>query len=304
MTSGKAVYPFARSGNPSIVGLIAALWLLPAYITQATDNSPKSITWLFNDAPPFFITQGDNTGNGICDVTTRYLIEALPEFEHHKLTMPHTRLGKVMDSGEAACFPCMIHKPYSTNRAKYSNPTVVYPPHVLVMQDKTKRAMLQKFAQPLSLEALLKDGSFIFARHGGRRFSDTLQTIIDKHLDHKGELILRNAEKSTTSIFDMLKLGRADYAIEYPAITAFYNATQEHRLQTIAIKENREETVLGAVGCSANAPGDFADNTITEINRVLPQIVINPDYYQEVSRWFQGSDRVYRQWYQAVIDAN
>lgn len=278
--------------------------LLLCTYSQANDSlknvPPKKIQWLLNDAPPFFVLSGEHKNQGICDITLNYLIKALPEIEHEELVLPHTRLGKVLDDGAMACFPCMIKRGSGTARAIFSNPTVVYPPHVLVATDNFFHENEFHHLNNISLQDLLRNNDFIMAKHGGRKFGNVLDELLLKYSDKADELILRNEGKSTTSILEMLRLGRADFSIEYPAIVNFYNFKQTEPLQTIKINENRDTPVAGAIGCSASAPDNFAQRALLEINSALTHIVIDKTYQQHVSQWF-STDENYNNWYQQLV---
>lgn len=262
--------------------------------------APTKIQWLLNDAPPFFILTGEHKNQGICDVTLDYLKKALPEIEHDELVLPHTRLGKVLDDGAMACFPCMIKRGQGTKRAIYSNPTVVYPPHVLVATDNFFKKNDFHQLDNLSLQELLKNHNFILAKHGGRKFGIVLDEVLQRYSDKADELILRNEGRSTTSILEMLRLGRADFSIEYPAIVNYYNVAQTEPLQTIKIHENHDTPVAGAIGCSTSAPDNFAQRALHEINAALTQIVMDKTYQQRVTQWF-NTDETYNNWYQQLV---
>lgn len=262
--------------------------------------APSKIQWLINDAPPFFIFSGEHKNQGICDITLGYIKKALPEIEHEELILPHTRLGKVLDDGAMACFPCMIKRGTGTKRAIYSSPTVVYPPHVLVTTSHFFHKNEFHQMDDISLQDLLTNNNFIMAKHGGRKFGIVLDEVLQKYSDKADELILRNESKSTTSILEMLRLGRADFSIEYPAIINYYNVSQTEPLHTIKIHENRDTPVAGAIGCSTNAPDNFAQRALLEINSALTQIVIDTTYQQQVSQWF-STDETYNNWYNQLV---
>lgn len=261
---------------------------------------PEKITWLINDAPPFFITHGQHKLTGICDVTLSALQQALPNIQHEELILPHTRIGKYLDEGQHACFPCMIKRAQATDRATYSDGTVVYPPHVLVLapQIESKAGITGKTV--ISLTQLLTDNELIFARHGGRQFGPLLDQVLSQLSDKSEQLILRNEGKSTTSVLRLLQIQRADFTIEYPAIVNFFNTTEQQNLKQVLIAENQHQPVVGAVGCATHADDNFALRALTSINGALRDIVVKPEYQHNVSRWFTANQQ-YQQWYQELV---
>lgn len=272
-------------------------------LTVQANASVQKIQWLVNDAPPFFILAGEHQQQGICDVTLAHLKKALPEIEHETLILPHTRLSKYLDEGAKACFPCMIKRSHATDRAMYSRATVVYPPHVLVTAKPFALSQKLNRRTPVSLQQLLVQENAIFAKHGGRKFGSVLDAILSQYSDEADELILRNEGRSTTSILDMLRLGRADFSIEYPAIVNYYNVSQQQHLQAFRIVENGDTPVAGAVGCSASAPDDFARKALANIDTALAAIVVDKVYQKQVTQWF-SRHQMYDTWYENLVLAS
>lgn len=265
-------------------------------------GGPEKITWLINDAPPFFIVSDPHQDSGICDTTLNYLERALPNIQHERLTLPHTRIGKMLDEGMKACFPCMIKRNAATSRARFSNATVVYPPHSLVTSQHKSEDIRFISKDGVTLSQLLDDESLIFAKHAGRLFGPRIDEILSTSGDKKRRLILSNEAKSTTSVLQLLQIGRADFTIEYPAIVNYFNATNHPKLIQWTMTENQYQPVVGAVGCSVSAPDDFAINALEAINDALQKIVHQEQYQQEVSHWF-NVDEQYQDWFSELVVA-
>ena len=278
--------------------LVVPLVCLASSISHA---SVEKITWYVNDAPPFYIFDGSHKGQGICDVITDSLIASLPGVQHEKLELPHSRITVSLSQGNKACFPCMIHRTQNSDESIYSKPQMIYPPHRLIVRPGLKQKLIDLFGDPVDLDALLTSEDYIFTYHGGRMFDDTLQSLLDEKLLRRNELILRNQGGSTTSIFEILQLGRADYTIEYSAIAQYYNSEQETPLDILSIKQNAEKLVFGAVGCSTAAPDNFGIEATNAINTAMNGLTTSPEFITNVSKWFDISPEKYRQWMEAHI---
>lgn len=226
---------------------------------------------------------------------------ALPDIQHEILPLPYSRISKLLEAGEKVCFPCMIHKPQANQKAQYSQPVIIYPPHVLITTATTKRRLLYKYGEPIPLQQLLADNNYLLALHKSRRFGDTLQPLLDANPAPSNRMLNSNADLGPTTLLRMVSLERAEYTIDYPSILRFYNL-QNTALEAIDIAENQQERVLGAIGCSASAPDDFAKRALAQINPALKrQVLHNPEYKQRMSRWFGQHNKDYWSNYKQLI---
>lgn len=257
------------------------------------------ITWAATDAPPFFILNGELQGQGICDAVLEALLPALPLYQHNVLNYPQSRLIKMLEKGEHLCYPCMIHQPSPSARAFKSAPTVVYPPHVLIFQKGLKERLISNFGNPLKLEKLVAFEGLVFGHADARNFGISLDSVIAR-LKDVNRLHIGTREGSTMSLLEMAYKGRFDYTIDYPAIAEHYNLTNNRDLAWLAIEENEDMPVAGAVGCSVNAP-EFSSQVLADINRVLPAIVASEQYRESLKLWFGGFGERYTNWYEQMV---
>lgn len=267
---------------------------------QSAAQGKLAITWATNDAAPFYILSGPLKHRGICDLILMEAITRLPSVDHKVLELPHSRIGKLMDAGENVCFPCMIHRNESTDRAHYSNPTAVYPPHALIVREAQRAQIIKQFGNPISLKTILESDKYLFGRHAGRRFGKILDPIFDAS-NKTDDIVNSNAQFSTISVLKLIELNRADYTIDYPPILKSYNLTEGGNLSLIPIKENFEFPVVGAVGCSAQAPNRFAKQAISKIHSVLPDILSSQEYQAGLQFWFEDIGPQYSRWYNELV---
>lgn len=266
------------------------------FLSPSVFSKPLEITWLIDDGPPFFITNGERKNTGICDSIQRHIIAALPDIKHSTLEIPGGRVGYMMNQGNPVCFSCMIHASADSEESTYSLPNVVYPPHMLITTDTQRKRLQQLYESPVSISQLLDDDRLIFAKHSGRRFGGSLQPIIDQKSDSDNTLLLHNEGGSTSAILDLIRIGRAQYTIEYSAIVSYYNQNNTQPLVALPIQENAEQLVYGAIGCSTSAKNNFAKNAITAINGAFKTLLQDDAYRKDIQYWFTVDDAKYQKW--------
>src|SRR5690606_9476588 len=71
--------------------ILAPLFSLFCCTAEAADTSARELIWAQNNAPPFFITEGPDQGQGFGDPLQRMLEEELPDFHHITRQMPLRR---------------------------------------------------------------------------------------------------------------------------------------------------------------------------------------------------------------------
>lgn len=258
-----------------------------------------TINWASINAPPFFVYTGQYAHEGICDLLINELIGAIPDVNHQLLALPNLRLKRKMQDGEKICLPCMIHQNDNHSGIIYSDPSIVYLPHVLIMRAPTRERFIHEFSNPTSLESLLESNKYRLGQHSGRKFAADIQSIVDKHLQRGLEV--PNEVGSTTSLLMLVSLNRVDFTIDYPSTLSYYNKTNHKPLSWLPIQENKESVVLGAVGCSGPDGDTFKQEAINKINQALPDILASEHYQQSVKKWFEDTDPDYLKKYRKYL---
>ena len=86
-------------------------------------------------------------------------------------------------------------------------------------------------------------------------------------------------------MINRLNHGYIDYTIDYPFLADYYNRFSEFdNVVTLPIADHADKLVLGAIGCSTNAPNNFANNALKKINRVLTNSILPSAKYQQTQR--------------------
>lgn len=282
-----------------VVCVVAGILLAP--ITHASDK--LSITWLENDAKPFYIDKSNAYPHGgLCNEITDMLIEALPNINHSKVMLPQKRGSKYLDDGQMACYACMIHRDKKTNRATYSIPTTVYPPFSVLSTEEKALKIKQKHGNPVSLISLLTDANFMFGQNDARKFGNKLDAIAKNTKLYESAALSGNGSSPNFALLSQLEHGYIDYTIDYPYVADYYNQQNQQNIQKLSIVNPAQNVVFGAIGCSTNAPNNYAEKVLAEINEALKNKVLPSERYQQSQRtWLEKSFPEFSTYYQRYI---
>ena len=279
--------------------VVAGMLLAP--ITHASDK--LSITWLENDAKPFYIEKSNATPHGgLCNEITDMLIEALPDINHSKVMLPQKRGSKYLDDGHMACYACMIHRDKKTNRATYSIPTTVYPPFSVLSTEEKTLKIKQKHGNPVSLISLFTDANFIYGQNDARKFGSKLDKIAKNTKLYESAALSGNGSSPNFALLSQLEHGYIDYTIDYPFVADYYNQQHQKNIQKLTIVNPAQNVVFGAIGCSTSAPNNYAEKVLAEINEALKSKVLPSERYQQSQRvWLEQSFPEFSSYYQRYI---
>lgn len=250
------------------------------------------ITWLYSDTAPFHLSKHEQSPDGgLCDYLTEQLIKELPQIKHTRLQLPNQRITKYLTEGHAACHPCMIHRDKSTLRAMYSVPTTVYPPFSIITTKNNAKTISQQHGSPVQLINLLTDNSLVFGQTAARQFTNEINVIAkNTGAKEKGSLSW-GSDNESYAVISRLNHGYIDYSIDYPFVADYYNRfTKQNNVVALPIEAPKNTFVLGAVGCSATAPNNFAEKALKLINERLKNSILPSEKYQATQRqWLKGT---------------
>lgn len=240
------------------------------------------IIWTASVSPPFHIVDGELAHQGVCDALVESFKAAMPDLQHRVEYLPQLRIGMLWEKEQNLCFPCMIYRdddPYTL--ITYSEPTHVYPSHGIITRPQLVDEIIQKYGNPVNLEAMLRDQKYRFIQPVGRMYGD-LQPLIDDHLIGTSQHVILNSDNANTAMLSMILRERSDYTIDYPMIKTYYEQMETGELAFLPIAELIGEEVLGAVACTRNSWGE---ESIRYINQVIPEIQANPNFQRSVKQW-------------------
>ncbi len=272
--------------------ILSVLFVVFSGCAQSTN-----VTWLKMDAPPFSIAQSEDQ-SGICDVLMDELIARTPDYNHKVITLPQVRLRAFFEQGENVCAPCLIKRTNSPV-VRFSVSTNVYPPLSVVSTVKTKRSLTDKFHDPIVLQSLLADEVFRYGQARGRKYTHWVQGLLDNIKDIDTVSFNYRSSDQAAVLGDMLINNRIDYGIDYPFIADYYNKLKgKNLLASTMISGTENEFVLGAIGCSEQAPDDFAKTFLEQINKILINDILPSEQYKQhqngwLGHYFSDYPRLY-----------
>lgn len=240
----------------------------------------QDITWLKIDAPPFSIAQ-DEGQSGICDLLIDELVARTPNYNHKVITLPQLRLRAFFEQGQNVCAPCLI-KRTNTPVVRFSVSTNVYPQLSVISTEEKKSSLTQKHQDPIALQSLFADKDFRYGQAKGRKYTHWVQGLLDNIKDNDTVSFNYRSTDQAAVLGDMLINNRIDYGIDYPFIADYYNKLKgKDVLASTRILGTENEFVLGAIGCSEQAPGQFAQSFLNEINTILVNDILPSEKYRQ-----------------------
>lgn len=283
----------------TVFSVVAVLFLLQNLLSSNVyAQSRSTILWATNDAPPFYITSGQQKHEGFGDLIQKLIIDHMPDYEHRYETLPLKRVLTLMENRQPVCFSTWIYKT-RPDLVHTSIPYLYYYPHGVVVTKKT----YEKLGSPkiLSLDELLNRPDIVFGQPLGRGYGEQLDPIVKRYQDEKN-IYVRSGEDSTQGIFKMLQLGRIDYTIEYPYTMLYFSRElkMQDQLTFVPLKENRDIGLLGAIACTNT---DWGLDVLKGINRAIIEIRNLREHKEILKRWvvIEGQEDDYWQIYEKQV---
>ncbi|MEO6278930.1 hypothetical protein [Roseateles sp.] len=265
------------------------VWALAALLLAVAAQA-DTIRWVAQDVPPHFsFVQGHaprsiaELGHGEVDGFMRVLLARMPESQHEFVEASTARYEALSRSGETLCSTLHARTPARSSWLYFSH---LYPPlasreiHVIVRRD----ALAQLYGgRPqdgrLVLADLVKRRELRLLLARDRSFGPQL----DKAL--AAEVVPRLAVGAQLSgqLLEMLRAGRMDYTLEYPAVVRDYlrRVGDPDALVALPVAEGRS-TLLATVSCSRTPEGR---RHIEAIDAAVRALAIEPDRAAWVRGW-------------------
>jgi uncharacterized protein (TIGR02285 family) len=266
--------------------------LMLALLTTVAAHA-DTIRWVAQDVPPHFsFHQGHaprgiaELGHGEVDGFMRVLLARMPQYRHEFVEASTARYEALSRSGETLCSTLHVRTPARAGWLYFSH---LYPPlvsreiHVIV-----RREALAQLSQGrpqdgrLVLAELLRrpDLRLLLARD--RAFGPQ----IDKLLAQQVVPRLAVGAQLSSQLLDMLRAGRMDYTLEYPAVVKEHLARvgDPDALVALPVAEGLS-TPLATVSCSRTPTGR---RHIEAIDAAVRALAREPDREAWVREWRGG----------------
>ena len=282
--------------------LLAGVWMTSmAQAVVAEVAQQPVLSWVKNDAPPFYIVT-DNCQRGFGDQVQTILEKALTGYQHTTYYVPLSRLEYTWAEYNPLCFTTMIHQKPVNDGYTLSMPNAMYLPHGIITTNRFADSLTLNKDGTVTLEELLKSRRVSMGHIAGRSYSEKIDGMLRRYEDNIDKNV-RAGSTETQGILTMLSLGRFDFIIEYEFVLNHYvdEADYADQLRFIPISETRGDVILGAVGCSNSPEGRKALNAI---NTALPELVKTRAYRRAVADWLVpvGDEVHYWRKFDEVLD--
>ncbi|HEY1129064.1 MAG TPA: TIGR02285 family protein [Roseateles sp.] len=273
---------------------LCAAGLLAAASAQAAPPA-DTIRWVAQDVPPHFsFIQGrppssvDELGRGEVDGFMRVLLPRMSGFRHEFVEASTARYEAESRRGQTLCSTMHVRTP---ERRRWLHFSHLYPPlssreiHVIV----PRRLMAELAAgQPLDGRLVLAQ---LLQRHDlrplvarDRAFGIQIDSLLSRHTVPR----LAVGAKVSHQMLEMLRAGRMDYTLEYPAVVKDYLARvgDPGALVALPVAEGLS-TLLATVSCSRTPDGL---RMIQAIDAAVRDLARDPDRLAWVREWRGGRD--------------
>ena len=269
-------------------------WLATAALCMAAtahaEPPAETIRWVAQDvAPHFSFVQGRpprsiaELGHGEVDGFMRVLLARMPGFRHEFVEASTARYEALSRSGETLCSSLHVRTPARAEWLYFSH---LYPPlvsreiHVIVRRDFP--ALLSQ-GRPqdgrLVLSDLLRrqDLRLLLARD--RAFGAQIDNLLAQQVVPR----LAVGAQLSNQLLDMLRAGRMDYTLEYPAVVKEYlrRVGDPDALVALPVAEGLS-TLLATVSCSRTPEGR---RQIEAIDAAVRELAREPNREAWVREW-------------------
>ncbi|MBV8035500.1 TIGR02285 family protein [Roseateles sp.] len=271
----------------------SVLAALPAASAVLAAPPVDTIRWVAQDVPPHFsFVQGRppgsvaELGRGEVDGFMRVLLPRMPGYRHEFVEASTARYETESRRGRTLCSTLHVRTPERLQWLYFSH---LYPPlasreiHVIV-----PRKLMAELAagRPqdgrLALARLLErqDLRPLVARD--RAFGVQIDSLLSRHAVPR----LAVGAKFSHQLMDMLRAGRMDYTLEYPALVQDYLARvgDPGALVALPMAEGLS-TLLATVSCSRTPEGL---RQIKAIDAAVRELASDPDREAWVREWRGG----------------
>lgn len=244
-----------------------------------------AIDWYVRDWPPFNIQQGPQAGQGSFDLMLAQLIEALPQYQHRQLLSTLTKREQLMQQNLPHCLFGALKSPERQEKMLFSD--IAFYSAALRLVALSDHPLWQSAEADDALEL-----STLF-QQPWNGMVEQKRLYPTKIQQHAGKLLQVSA--TTTDLVAMLKVGRADYVVEFPDRVHWLASKHSDVSLRYARIAGETPVVPVYVACQKSPQ---AVGQIAAINQALQHLRRSPAYQQA---WLLGLREQSRQELQQAV---
>ncbi|MGB1239211.1 MAG: TIGR02285 family protein [Pseudomonadales bacterium] len=248
-------------------------------------RADNQIIWQSIHFPPLTILRGEDKGQGQLDRFFPYLQQQLSQYQHQNVEMNWARTFKAIGKGDHICSTMVFKSAEREAIAKFTVPVAVALP-IRVIMSKENLARLGATTS-YSLVELMADKRFAGSLVNDRSYTPAIDKLLAEH-----EAVSNLSRKSivSKSLLTMLKLGRVDYMLEYPATVSYLmkeDSQFKEAFSSVAIEEIPAFT-LTYLACP-NSP--WGKQVVADINTVIINKHSADEYIDLLTQGYNHEER-------------
>lgn len=264
-------------------------WAIVGLLIAAAAQA-DTIRWVAQDVPPHFSFVDGRAprsvaelGGGEVDGFLRVLLPRMPQYGHEFVEASTARYEALSRSGETLCSALHVRTPKRVGWLYFSH---LYPPlasreiHVIVRRDVADALTAGRPQDSrLTLADLLKRPELRLLLARDRSFGPQIDRLLARHVVPR---LVVGAQQSNR-LLGMLRAGRMDYTLEYPAVVNDYLKRVDDPAALVALPlAEGFTTQLATVACSRTPEGR---RQIEAIDAAVRQLAREPDREPWVREW-------------------
>lgn len=243
----------------------------------------KTISWLKTDFPPYYILSGKQQGMGRDESIISLLEKELPEYQFERIEMPGGRVIKELTNPyKSYCMLSLYKTPERESAVLFTKGfSTLGLPISLVLRKTLAAELGVEGEKNVSLRQLFSHPSLRLGVSAKRSYGNDVDEIIANLPEQ--QKFYRSGQDVLSSLLYMLKLGRVDAALGYPAEHLYLARKHEidGQLSIFQIEENTQFS-QGFIGCTNNLHGY---ENIKVLEQALSRIKQKPEYQEALMRW-------------------
>lgn len=224
-------------------------------------HAKETLKWAIPDFPPWYITKGDQKGQGLTDRLIDYFIQQMPEYEHQKVHMNFARYTVDATSGQQVCMANLLKRPDREEVMHFSIVNAIGLPQRIIMLSDRADALGLKDEVSVSFRSLFENQDLSASFEQNRiYFNDPLiQEATSTNPRHMINAI------SSERLFQMMAINRIDYIIEHPGAAKQLSDKFDVDIKSFAIEESGPY-IAAYVTCSKT---EWGAQVIQRVNEAI-----------------------------------
>jgi uncharacterized protein (TIGR02285 family) len=245
----------------------------------------QTVTWMTEDLPPVYIYHGPSEGQGIGDLSIRFLMAHLPEFQYRVVPANTSRIFYEMARRDGVCYWGAWRTPERQEFAVFSN-RVVPGPAFRIVVDADHAADFRPFMTDKGEVdlALLADSDRL---SGGYVAGQPYPGVIGAFIDAPDRRTQLSRVGQIAQLYSLLDAGRVGFIIGNGVETTYYLSRPQGNRKFVALPIKGAPTSVGYVACSKGATGIAI---VARIDTLLSDDTVWARYLSPLLRWGDPED--------------